>query len=106
MKKFALLIIICSLFLISCTKVNPEANFSFTAVITSIGEEIEVNITESEYLEGVCILLIDKAVIYKNDEKILKKDLQIGDKIEIHYTGQVMLSYPPKVNAITIKVIK
>ncbi len=73
-----------------------------SAEILAIGEKIEVEVIEGEYgASGIYW------VIYSSDTKYFDafgnaaklSDFAVGDKIEIVYGGQVMMSYPPQIVA-------
>ena len=88
--------------------INTEMNvFIMTAEIKSVGDRVEVDVIESEYGSGIYHVLTSDAteIIGKDGKKIEKSDLRSGDTVEITYSGQVMLSYPPQISAIKIKVI-
>lgn len=77
---------------------------SFIAEIISIEENILVNVLESQYTSGEHILIITDKTQYLDSDgnKIEKSNLNVGDKIKVDYSGQVMLSYPPQVVAYII----
>ena len=79
---------------------------SMVAVVDAVGERIEVTVTESEYTSGVhWVITSDETAFFnKNGEKIEKSDVKVGDKVEIIYSGQVMMSYPPQIVARSVKV--
>ena len=77
------------------------------AVIKEIGEKIEVEVTESEYTFGIHWVITHSSTAYygKAGESITRSDLNVGDTVEILYSGQVMLSYPPQIVAAKITVV-
>ena len=87
---------------------KPGSDFKMTAVITELGEKIAVNVIESEYTSGIHWVITPNATEYfDNDGKaIFRSDLKIGDTVEILYSGQVMMSYPPQIVAARITVKK
>ena len=89
---------------------NPPAeetsdNFVMKATVTGIGDRIEINVYEAEYAEGIYWLVTDEntELIDSKGERISLSGLDIGDKITVEYSGQIMMSYPPQVYAIKIK---
>ena len=72
------------------------------AEIIAIGDKIEVEVIEGDYgASGVYWINYSSTTkIVSSDGVALKiGDLSVGDKIEIIYNGQVMMSYPPQVVA-------
>jgi hypothetical protein len=77
-----------------------------TARVTAIGDKIEVEVIESEYFSGPFFIITGDGTEYtKNGIKIGRDGIKVGDTVEIYYSGQVMLSYPPQVAARKIIVI-
>ena len=87
----------------------PDVNgkVTMTARIEAMGDKIEVMVTESEYTWGTHLVITseDTQYIGKNGESITRDKLYVGQTVEIIYSGQVMLSYPPQIVAqrITVK---
>ena len=72
------------------------------AEIVAIGDKIEVNVIEGEYdASGIYWVNVNSSTTVKtSDGKSIKlSDLAVGDRIEITYSGQVMMSYPPQIVA-------
>ena len=82
--------------------------FAMQAVIQRIDDKIEVDVTEAEYADGIYWIVTSDSTAYYNDggKAIKRSDLAVGDKVEIRYNGQVMMSYPPQVVATSIKILK
>ncbi len=88
-----------------CAMGGTKTKVTMTAKILEINDTILVDVTKSEYAFGNYILLVDDTCYFSsNGEKISKGELKVGDEIEIKYSGQVMLSYPPQVVAYIITV--
>ena len=109
-KLFKKLMLLTSVFLLTSCSVPSEGtapSVTMTAVIDNISDRIEVTVLESEYTFGVhwVITSSDTEFIGKNGEKITRDDLSVGDKVEIAYSGQVMMSYPPQIVGRKITVI-
>lgn len=79
-----------------------------TAEVVAIGDKIEVNVIEGDYgASGIYWVITGADTIYSNAEggTILPSALKVGDRIEITYGGQVMMSYPPQIVAKKIVVL-
>lgn len=81
--------------------------FTMKATVKDVGEKIEVDVTEAEYAEGIYWIVTSTATDIRDQSEnvIAKSDLSAGDFVEITYNGQVMMSYPPQVVAISIRKI-
>ena len=103
--KMALLCLL-SLSLCSCSRESAGGGVRMLARIEALGEKIEVSVLESEYTSGPHLVIIsDKTEIYsKRGEKVTRDALSVGDTVDIAYSGQVMLSYPPQIVAHKIRV--
>lgn len=87
---------------------EPEGGFELTAEIISLSDgRVEMNVTEAKYAEGLYIALIgDKTKIFDEaDNEISSDGLGAGDIIKVEYSGQVMMSYPPQIAALSIRKI-
>ena len=89
---------------------DPEAlddRFTMKATVTSVGEHIEVTVTESEYTSGVHWVLTADRTEYldKDGARITRADIRPGASVEIAYSGQVMMSYPPQIVAARIRIL-
>ncbi len=112
MKKaaFVAALLLCSLGISSCVYKSDDKigdRVKMTAVIDNIGEYIEVTVIESEYTFGPHWVITADATVYfdKDGSSLSRSDLRVGDRVEILYSGQVMLSYPPKIVAAKITKI-
>ena len=81
------------------------SDYSMKAVVKNVGEKIEVEVYEAEYAEGIYWINYDSGTVFSDarDKEISCEKIKAGDKIEIFFSGQVMMSYPPQVYAIKIK---
>ena len=86
---------------------NIAGNVKMIASVDSVGEKIEVTVIESEYTFGVhWVITSDETEFFSKDgSKIKRADISVGDKVEIIYNGQVMMSYPPQIVARRISVL-
>ena len=82
----------------------PGDDFQLKATITSIGDKIEVEVYDSEYAFGTYLVITGPATEYYDEagKAITRTDLNVGDKVEIYYGGQVMMSLPPQIVAAKI----
>ena len=88
--------------------IEGNSDFSMKATVVNVGERIEVDVYEAEYAEGIYWLVTDEntKAVNEKGKTISLSNINIGDKIEIEYNGQVMMSYPPQVYAIKIIRLK
>lgn len=78
-----------------------------TAEVVFVGEKLEVNVIEGEYGASgpYWVITSPETVIIDSSGRRISK-LNVGDKIEIIYSGQVMMSYPPQIVAKKITLLK
>ena len=77
------------------------------AEIVYISDKIEVNVIEGDYgASGTYWVITNSATVIKDQNNNRISTLNVGDRIEIIYSGQVMLSYPPQIVAKKIIVLK
>ena len=84
---------------------SAETNtVTMEATVTEVGERLLVEVTKSEYTCGPHVVLINDGTVIEdtNGNAISSESLQVGDKLTILYSGQVMLSYPPQIVALHI----
>ena len=108
MKKiFINIILILFIFLqLGCTSGENLNKFEMIATIQNIGEKIEVNVTESQYTNGIHLVITSSQTKISNASGTLNKDgLNKWDIVKIVYNGQVMMSYPPQIVALEIVVL-
>ncbi len=113
MKKLtSLIIIIITAFLFTgcknvnnCNGNNSSTKIVMTAKILEINQTILVEVIKSEYAYGNYILIVNDSTCYyaTGGGKINKSNLQVGNIIDVEYSGQVMLSIPPQVVARSIR---
>lgn len=110
---FAICALLLSIsFIYACSDNNnhdsAEKRLTMQAKITQITSEyIQVDIIKDEYNSGVMLVLVNsKTPITDQAGKSLSiSNLEVNDIIEVEYSGQVMLSYPAKINAIIITLL-
>ena len=80
--------------------------FRLLAIVKNVGEKLEVEVIESDYAFGEYWVITPDDIPYtdKDGAAVSRADLKPGDKIEITYSGQVMMSYPPQIVAKAIKL--
>lgn len=85
---------------------DKSTEYQMIAEIVKIEEKIEVTVVESAIADGPYLVITGKDTAYKNakGKSITRGDLAVGDTILITYTGQVMMSYPPQIIAISIEI--
>ena len=104
----AMVLLLCTL--TSCVDdavIPDDGSPKMHAVITAIGEKIEVDVLEGDYgASGIYLVIInDSTAFLSKDGKSISRDtLEVGDEIEIRYNGQVMSSLPPQI--VAKKIIK
>ena len=81
--------------------------FEMKATVNEVGEKIEVDVFEAEYASGIYWVISSELtkLLDKDGNEISKDDIKSGDTVIITYNGQVMMSYPPQVAALSIKKI-
>ena len=93
-------------FLVSCGDSGFNTDYSMKAIVESVGNgRLEVTVYDAEYAEGTYSINFDgdTKFLNANGKKITVSDIAVGDKVEIFYGGQVMLSYPPQIYASKIR---
>ena len=82
----------------------PGAEFKMTAKIESIDDKITVDVIEAEYTSGIHLVITSDSTVFCNSDgkSIERTDLSAGDTVEIFYSGQVLMSYPPQIVAAKI----
>lgn len=105
-KKLCLVLIAPFLICAGCNH-KQENGFVMKAKITAINSRIEVEIISDKYNSGVMWVNLANNVIIVNSQgkSICLSDLAVGDKIEIVYNGQVMMSYPAQIVAKKITLL-
>ena len=76
-------------------------------MVTAIEYRVVVDVIEAPYTSGVHWVITndDTKFIGLDGRAITRGDLAVGDVVEITYSGQVMMSYPPQIVAQSIKVL-
>ena len=112
MKKIILIVsvVLILALLVSCYIIEEEQNMEgakMTAVIKNIEDKIEVEVIEGDYnVSGIYWVNISSDTVFtdENNARLSLSDLKVGDIIEITYSGQVALSYPPQIYAKKIQI--
>lgn len=83
---------------------EPKAEFVLKAIVKKVeNDRLVVEVIESDYAFGIYHILTASAKYYnKNGSQVTRESIMVGDTIEITYSGQTMLSYPPQVVAYSI----
>ena len=71
------------------------------ARVDKLGDKLEVTVLESEYTFGPHLVITTEDTGYytSSGAPITREDIKVGDRVEILYSGQVMLSMPPQIVA-------
>lgn len=111
---FALAIAIIMLFLVGCThtdntggengggNMNRGDGFVLRAIVKAVHSDmIEVEVIESDYAFGIYHVRTGPQTEYRNADgsSASRSDINAGDTVEITYSGQTMMSYPPQIVA-------
>ena len=86
---------------------QAQEKFVLKAIIKKIeNDRFEVEVIESDYAFGVYWILTSDSTKYYNENNsvIMRSNIKVGDTVEIDYSGQTMLSYPPQVVAYSIRI--
>ena len=86
---------------------GAQTEFVMKAMVTAIEYRVVVDVIEAPYTSGVHWVITndDTKFIGLDGRAITRGDLAVGDVVEITYSGQVMMSYPPQIVAQSIKVL-
>ena len=81
--------------------------YKLYAIVKEVGDRLEVEVVESDYAFGIYwVIVSDATELFLSDgTRASLSDIKAGDKIEIVYNGQTMLSYPPQIVALGVKVV-
>lgn len=114
MKKLICLFIILSFLAVclsGCTEeVSADANdapFVFKGTVVDTGEPLGVEMEQTEFASGLYHVITSENTLYfdKNGSPISREAVKVGSFIAITFSGQVMMSYPPKIAAQSIRVL-
>jgi hypothetical protein len=85
---------------------EPKAEFVLKAIVKKVeNDRLVVEVIESDYAFGIYHVLTASAKYYnKNGSQVTRESIMVGDTIELTYSGQTMLSYPPQVVAYQIRI--
>ena len=87
---------------------NRNDGFSLKATVTAVHKDyIEVEVIESDIAFGVYWVRTGVQTVYTSSTGglIIRNDIKAGQTVEITYSGQIMMSYPPQIVALGIKVV-
>lgn len=76
------------------------------ATVTKAGAPLTVEVNKSQYTFGTHIVHLSENTHIQNasGQPISTESIRVGDRLTILYSGQVMLSYPPQIVALSITV--
>ena len=110
MKKYiALAITILTLLLAGCQggDITPiTGDFTLKAIVKNVDniQSIEVEVIESDYAYGIYVVHTGNATFINAEGQPLDpSEIAVGDTLQISYSGQVMMSYPPQIVALKIQ---
>ncbi len=111
MRKTALIIFLALVLLTFCSCENekngedsstlPPSEYTLVGTVTAKSTRIELNADETEIMSGPYSVIINDQTefCYANGASATLDSVEIGDRVEITYNGQVMLSYPAQIVA-------
>ena len=76
--------------------------YCYKGVVKSVGnKQLTAEIIDSDIAFGDYIVLVNSGTTYEHQDGSAASfsDIKVGDTILIHFSGQVMLSYPPQIAA-------
>ena len=80
---------------------NENGEFVFYGKVTANESRgyIEVEIVDSQIAFGIYHVLVDEGTVYLDSDgkAITREDIKVDDRIEIVFSGQVMMSIPAKI---------
>ncbi len=81
-----------------------QDQFVMIARVTGINDHIAVEVIESPYATGTYWVVTSSDTLFydKTGNEITGLDISVGDIVSLVYTGQVMLSLPPQIIALSI----
>ena len=85
----------------------PKDGFVMTARITAIGDRIEVEVIEAEYISGAVWVVTNEEtpILDENGAKTDISALAVDDVIKVAYSGQVMMSYPAQIVGLAVQKV-
>ena len=124
MKKIFSLILIFSLLAVSLLGCSAETGaeatggdgtdaggesmpFVFHGTVFEVAELLGVEMEETEYSSGPYHVITSEETAYydENGAPTSRDAVKVGSVIEVTFSGQVMMSYPPKISAKSIKIV-
>ena len=88
------------------TDTDAPPRFTMEATLTELSDRLTVEVTKSAYTSGTHLVIVNESTVIQeaSGQRIMPTDLKVGDRLSILYNGQVMLSYPPQIVALSITV--
>lgn len=85
---------------------NENGEYFYMAKVSNIDDKhhIAVEIIDSQIAFGTYWVLVGGQTTFVDEDgtSLTREDIKVGDTIEIIFSGQVMMSYPPQIAAIKI----
>ncbi len=81
--------------------------FVFRGTVFEVAELLGVEMEETDYSFGPYHVITSEETTYfdESGNPTSRDAIKIGSVIEITFSGQVMMSYPPKISAKSIKIV-
>ncbi len=81
--------------------------FVFRGTVFEVAELLGVEMEETQYSFGPYHVITGEDTTYfdAKGEKTTRDAIKVGSVIEITFSGQVMMSYPPKISARSIQIL-
>lgn len=111
-KIFAVAILVMMLFAIGCQPAennngieekNAKGEYVFKGEVTNVSEKkyIVMEIIDSDIAFGTYHVLVGVTTTFfhMDDSAASRDEIKVGDIIEVAFSGQVMMSYPPQIYA-------
>lgn len=99
-------LLLCLPLLFACSPAPDDDGSPFLrGTVTSFDGELAIEVSEGSHgAAGPYWVILGESTRYygKDGQEIPRPELKSGQSLEVHYNGQVMLSYPPKVAALSV----
>ena len=84
----------------------PES-VTMAGTVTAVNNRIELTADETQYTSGPYSVIITEETKFSfaNGNTATLDDVKVGDRVEITFNGQVMLSYPAQVVAHEVVIL-
>lgn len=85
---------------------QPINSVKMNGVVTDVGDRIAILVTEDAYKDQPMHVLTNEKTLFfdESGNQTTKSSIKVGDTILVTYSGQVMMSYPGQISALTITI--